>query len=89
MQGVSRHKTQHANRKPQVATRESRRSLDSGLSTLDSGLPLIFSSSRAVNMRAMRPRILVVDDDERIAASVRRALIYEGYQVDVEECVAS
>jgi len=31
----------------------------------------------------MRPRILVVDDDERIAASVRRALIYEGYQVDV------
>ena len=34
-------------------------------------------------MRAMRPRILVVDDDERIAASVRRALIYEGYQVDV------
>ena len=34
-------------------------------------------------MRAMRPRILVVDDDERIAASVRRALIYEGYDVDV------
>ncbi len=31
----------------------------------------------------MRPRILVVDDDERIAASVRRALIYEGYDVDV------
>ena len=30
-----------------------------------------------------RPRILVVDDDKRIAASVRRALTYEGY--DVEE----
>ena len=28
-------------------------------------------------------RILVVDDDERIAASVRRALTYEGYGVDV------
>ncbi len=34
-------------------------------------------------MRAMRPKILVVDDDERIAASVRRALIYEGYDVEV------
>ncbi len=34
-------------------------------------------------MRAMRPTILVVDDDERIAASVRRALIYEGYDVEV------
>lgn len=30
-----------------------------------------------------RPRILVVDDDKRIAASIRRALAYEGY--DVEE----
>jgi CheY-like chemotaxis protein len=30
-----------------------------------------------------RPRILVVDDVKRIAASVRRALTYEGY--DVEE----
>src|SRR5258708_21447093 len=29
------------------------------------------------------PRVLVVDDDERIAASVRRALLYEGYAVDV------
>lgn len=29
----------------------------------------------------MQPRILVVDDDERIAASVRRALAYEGYAV--------
>ncbi len=29
----------------------------------------------------MKPRILVVDDDERIAASVRRALAYEGYDV--------
>jgi len=28
-------------------------------------------------------RILVVDDDERIAAAVRRALAYEGYRVDV------
>ncbi len=28
-------------------------------------------------------RVLVVDDDERIAAAVRRALIYEGYEVDV------
>jgi two-component system response regulator MprA len=27
-------------------------------------------------------RILVVDDDERIAASVRRALVYEGYEVE-------
>ena len=31
----------------------------------------------------MTSRILVVDDDERIAASVRRALTYEGYDVDV------
>jgi two-component system, OmpR family, response regulator MprA len=30
-----------------------------------------------------RPRILVVDDDVRIAASLRRALIYEGYEVEV------
>jgi two-component system response regulator MprA len=29
------------------------------------------------------PRVLVVDDDEHIAASVRRALVYEGYTVDV------
>jgi len=29
-----------------------------------------------------RPRILVVDDDKRIAASVRRALAYEGYEVE-------
>jgi len=29
------------------------------------------------------PRVLVVDDDERIAASVRRALIYEGYTVSL------
>jgi len=27
-------------------------------------------------------RILVVDDDPRLAASVRRALVYEGYRVD-------
>jgi two-component system response regulator MprA len=32
---------------------------------------------------AETPHILVVDDDSRIAASVRRALIYEGYDVDV------
>jgi two-component system response regulator MprA len=30
-----------------------------------------------------QPRILVVDDDSRIAAAVRRALVYEGYAVDV------
>ncbi len=29
------------------------------------------------------PRILVVDDDKRIAASVRRALAYAGYKVEV------
>jgi two-component system response regulator MprA len=29
------------------------------------------------------PRVLVVDDDERIAASVRRALVYDGYTVEV------
>jgi two-component system response regulator MprA len=36
-------------------------------------------------MRAMseRPRVLVVDDDARLAASLRRALAYEGYQVQV------
>ena len=28
-------------------------------------------------------RVLVVDDDERIAASVRRALVYEGHAVEV------
>jgi len=31
----------------------------------------------------MKPQILVADDDERIAASVRRALVYEGYSVVV------
>jgi two-component system, OmpR family, response regulator MprA len=30
-----------------------------------------------------QPHILVADDDNRIAASVKRALIYEGYEVDV------
>jgi len=36
-------------------------------------------------MQAPRPpgRVLVVDDDPRIAASIRRALVYEGYVVDV------
>lgn len=29
----------------------------------------------------LRARVLVVDDDERIAAAVRRALAYEGYEV--------
>jgi len=32
-----------------------------------------------------RARILVVDDDPRVAAAVRRALAYEGYEVDVAE----
>jgi two-component system response regulator MprA len=32
---------------------------------------------------ADQPHVLVVDDDTRIAAALRRALIYEGYQVDV------
>ena len=31
----------------------------------------------------MKPKVLVVDDDERIAASIRRALSYEGYAVTV------
>jgi len=30
---------------------------------------------------SIRARVLVVDDDERIAAAVRRALAYEGYEV--------
>ena len=35
-------------------------------------------------MSAMtKPRILVVDDDERIASSVRRSLTYDGYEVAV------
>ena len=34
-------------------------------------------------MRGMKPHVLVVDDDERIAASVRRALHYAGYEVSV------
>jgi len=34
-------------------------------------------------MAAMKPQILVADDDEMIAASIRRALIYEGYDVSV------
>jgi two-component system response regulator MprA len=32
-----------------------------------------------------RARILVVDDDPRIAAAVRRALVYEGYEVDLAD----
>jgi two-component system response regulator MprA len=32
---------------------------------------------------AAQPHILVVDDDARIAAALRRALIYEGYAVEV------
>jgi two-component system, OmpR family, response regulator MprA len=32
---------------------------------------------------AEQPHVLVVDDDSRIAAALRRALIYEGYHVDV------
>jgi len=34
-------------------------------------------------MSQMKPQILVADDDEMIAASLRRALIYEGYDVVV------
>jgi two-component system response regulator MprA len=36
-------------------------------------------------MEAMseQPHVLVVDDDAKIAAALRRALIYEGYQVEV------
>ena len=34
-------------------------------------------------MSAMKPHILVADDDQMIAASLRRALIYEGYEVVV------
>ena len=30
-----------------------------------------------------RPHVLVVDDDTRIAAAVRRSLVYEGYDVEV------
>jgi len=40
------------------------------------------SSGRAF-IGVVNPQILVADDDERIAASVRRALIYEGYDVAV------
>ncbi|HEX3628977.1 MAG TPA: response regulator transcription factor [Candidatus Dormibacteraeota bacterium] len=32
---------------------------------------------------ADQPHVLVVDDDSRIAAALRRALIYEGYHVEV------
>ena len=32
---------------------------------------------------AEQPHVLVVDDDAKIAAALRRALIYEGYQVEV------
>src|ERR671938_1583258 len=32
---------------------------------------------------ADQPRVLVVDDDARIAAALRRALLYEGYAVEV------
>src|SRR6266545_838079 len=45
------------------------------------------SSSHAAMLEwcamAERPHILVVDDDARIAAAVRRSLIYEGYEVEV------
>jgi len=34
-------------------------------------------------MKQMKPQILVADDDEMIASSLRRALIYEGYDVVV------
>ncbi len=35
-------------------------------------------------MSRMPARVLVVEDDERIAASIRRSLAYEGYSVAVE-----
>jgi two-component system, OmpR family, response regulator MprA len=34
-----------------------------------------------VDSADQRPSILIVDDDERLVASIRRALIYEGYRV--------
>ena len=34
-------------------------------------------------MVRVKPNILVADDDELITASLRRALIYEGYRVEV------
>jgi len=36
-----------------------------------------------VHLDNAKTRVLVVDDDERIAAAVRRALVYDGYAVDV------
>jgi len=36
-----------------------------------------------MGLMADQPHVLVVDDDSHIAASLRRALIYEGYAVDV------
>ncbi len=36
-----------------------------------------------VSSMAEQPHVLVVDDDAKIAAALRRALIYEGYQVEV------
>src|ERR1700737_4927650 len=36
-----------------------------------------------VTSMAEQPHVLVVDDDAKIAAALRRALIYEGYQVEV------
>lgn len=35
--------------------------------------------------RVSAPSILVVDDDRRLAASIRRALAYEGYRVSLAE----
>ncbi len=39
--------------------------------------------------RVSAPAILVVDDDRRLAASIRRALAYEGYRVSLAEDGAS
>src|SRR2546428_12519872 len=36
-----------------------------------------------VTNMAEQPHVLVVDDDAKIAAALRRALIYEGYHVEV------
>ncbi len=45
--------------------------------------PLIVLSSVSGIMVLMKPQILVADDDAMIAASVRRALVYDGYLVIV------
>ncbi|MDQ6858532.1 MAG: response regulator transcription factor [Chloroflexota bacterium] len=41
------------------------------------------SAASAAHANSPRARILVVDDDARLSASLRRALAYEGYTVEV------